>query len=291
MMIREPIVAGQFYDAKPDRCRVAVEQLLADFQPVSSPTGCWYGGLVPHAGWVCSGAVAAHVLATLAVNRTPSTIVLFGGVHRYQGRVAAMFSHGRWETPLGPMDIDDRLAERIGGHTNLIVDDPYAHEEEHSIEVQLPLIKHLFPEAKIVPIMVPMMAAAHEVGEAVVRTLSSYEYDALIVGTTDLTHYGPRYGFTPEGVGAEANAWAKDVNDKRFVDLVCQLKHDQLVAEASQYRNACSSAAAAATLGAVRASGATEGVLLEQTSSSEVLGGTCPEGMADSVGYAGIVFA
>ncbi len=290
-MIREPIVAGQFYDAKPDRCRAAVEQLLADFEPVASPTGCWYGALVPHAGWVCSGAVVAHTLVTLAANRSPSVIVLFGGVHRYRGRLAAMFSHGRWETPLGPMEIDDRLAERIAGHTNLIVDDPYAHEEEHSIEVQLPLIKHMFPEAKIVPIMVPMMAAAHEVGEAVVRTLSSYEYDALIVGTTDLTHYGPRYGFTPEGVGAEANAWAKDVNDKRFVDLMCQLKHDQLVAEASQYRNACSSGAAAATLGAVRALGATEGVLLEHTSSSEVLGATSGEDMPDSVGYAGIVFA
>jgi len=291
MMIREPIVAGQFYDAKPERCRAAVERLLADYQPVSSPTGCWYGGLVPHAGWMCSGAVAAHVLTTLATTRTPSTIVLFGGVHRYIGRVAAMFSHGRWTTPLGPIEIDNRLAERIGGHTNLIADDPYAHEEEHSIEVQLPLIKHLFPEAKIVPIMVPVMPAAHEVGEAVVRTLSSYEYDALIVGTTDLTHYGPRYGFTSEGVGAKANAWAKQVNDKRFVDLVRQLKHDKLVAEASQYRNACSSGAAAATVGAVRALGATEGILLEQTSSSEVLGASGHEDMSDSVGYAGIVFA
>jgi len=290
-MIREPIVAGQFYEAKPDRCRAAVERLFAGVGPVSSPTGCWYGGLVPHAGWVCSGAVVARVLATLAANRTPSVIVLFGGVHRYRGRLAAMFSHGRWETPLGPIEIDSRLAERVAGHTNLIADDPYAHEEEHSIEVQLPLIKHVFPDVKIVPIMVPVMGAAHEVGEAVVRTLSSYEYDALIVGTTDLTHYGPRYGFTPEGVGAKANAWAKDVNDKRFVDLMCQLQHDKLVAEASRYRNACSSGAAAATLGAVRALGATEGVLLEHTSSSEVLTGKSPEEMSDSVGYAGVVFA
>jgi len=291
MMIREPIVAGSFYEAKPDACRQAAAQLFTNYEPVSSPTGCWYGGLVPHAGWMCSGAVAAHVLATLAAGCNPSTIILFGGVHRYLGRKAAMFSHGRWETPLGPVDVDERLAERIAGHTNLIADDPYAHEEEHSIEVQLPLIKHVFPEAKIVPIMVPIIAAAHEVGEAVARTLSSYEYDALIVGTTDLTHYGPRYGFTPEGVGAKANAWAKDVNDKRFVELLCQLKHDKLVAEASQYRNACSAGAAAATLGAVRSLGATEGVLLEQTSSAEVLGRKCWEDMADSVGYAGVVFA
>jgi len=291
MMIREPIVAGTFYEAKPDACSRAASQLFADYEPITSTTGCWYGGLVPHAGWVCSGAVAAHVFATLAAACKPTTLILFGGVHRYRGRMAAMFSHGRWETPLGPVEVDQRLAERIAGHTNLIADDPYAHEEEHSIEVQLPLIKHVFPEAMIVPIMVPIMAAAHEVGEAVARTLSSYDYDALIVGTTDLTHYGPRYGFTPEGVGAKANAWAKEVNDSRFVDLLCELKHDKLVAEASQYRNACSAGAAAATLGAVRALGATEGILLDQTSSAEVLSARCLGDMSDSVGYAGIVFA
>jgi len=235
--------------------------------------------------------VTAHVLKTLAAFRTPQTIVLFGGTHRYTGRKAAMFGRGAWETPLGRIEVDSRLAERIAGHTSLIADDPYAHEDEHSLEVQAPFLRLLFENAKIVPIMVPSTPRAHEVGEAIARTVSAYDYDALIVGTTDLTHYGPRYGFVPEGVGAKANNWAKDVNDKRFVDLVCGLKHDKLVAEATQYRNACSSGAAAATLGAVRALGATEGVLLDQTSSSEVLQGRFKDALDDSVGYAGLVFA
>jgi len=291
MMIRDPIVSGQFYEEQEGACRAGVAALLADLQPVSSPTGHWYGGLVPHAGWVCSGTVAAHVFKTLAASRRPQTVVLFGGTHRYTGRAAAMFGHGCWATPLGRVAIDSRLAERIAGHTSLIADDAFAHEQEHSIEVQVPFVQHLFPDAKIVPIMVPSTPRAHEVGEAVARTLGAYDYDAVLVGTTDLTHYGPRYGFTPEGVGPQANRWAKEVNDRRFVDLLCGLKHDRLVAEATQYKNACSSGAAAATLGAVRALGATEGVLLAHTSSSEVLQQRVDNPLDDSVGYAGVAFA
>jgi hypothetical protein len=239
---------------------------------------------------MCSGAVAAKVFNVLASSTSPRVVVLLGGVHRVRGKEAALFAAGRWETPLGPVEIDSRLAERILGHTNLIIDDPYAHEEEHSIEVQVPFIKQLFPEAKVVPIMVPPVPTAHEVGEAVGRTLTSYKYDALVIGTTDLTHYGPRYGFTPQGVGAEGNTWAKEKNDRQFIDLVCTMKAKELVREASRNKNACSSGAAAATVAAAAALGASAGVLLEHTSSSEVLGGHFPEDQSDSVGYAAVVF-
>jgi AmmeMemoRadiSam system protein B len=296
MMIREPVVAGRFYPSDPDRCRAELLSLLdaADADnvaEVSSPLGEHrFGGLVPHAGWACSGAVAAKVFRSLAAQSAPSVVILFGGVHRYRGREAALFGQGRWQTPLGPIQIESRLAERILGHTNLIVEDPYAHEDEHSIEVQLPFVKHLFPNASVIPIMVPCVKSAPEIGDAVARTLRAYDYNALIVGTTDLTHYGPHYGFIPVGVGAEANAWAKNVNDRRFIDLVCRLRGDELVAEASAHKNACSSGAAAATIAAVTALGATEGVLSAHTSSSEVVAGRTMEEVSDSVGYAGIVF-
>jgi AmmeMemoRadiSam system protein B len=136
-----------------------------------------------------------------------------------------------------------------------------------------------------------VVKTAHEVGEAVGRTVTAYGYDALIVGTTDLTHYGPHYGFVPQGIGAKGNKWAKEVNDRRFIDLVCKLKTTEVVAEATERKNACSSGAAAATLAAVTALGATEAILLQHATSSEVLGAQSEEEMADSVGYAGIVFA
>jgi len=291
MIIREPVVAGHFYAAQRDRCAADLERLLGDAR-AEAPRfdGPVFGGLVPHAGWACSGGTAVKVFHRLASSKQPKVIVLFGGVHRYRGREAAMFGSGRWETPLGPVEVDSRLAERILGHTNLIVDDPYAHEDEHSLEVQMPFIRRMFPDAKVLPLMVPINSRATEVGEAVARTLSAYDYDALVVGTTDLTHYGPHYGFTPQGVGAQANAWSSEVNDRRFIDLVCKMRADELLPEATEHRNACNPGAAAATITAVSALGATEGVLLDRTSSSAVLGGKSGGETSDSVGYAGIVF-
>jgi len=290
MMIREPVVAGQFYPAGAKACRAQLAQLLNEGSSNAAFDRPIVGGLVPHAGWMCSGVVAARVFNAIAAARSPEVIVLFGGVHRYRGKQAAMFGSGRWETPLGPVDVDSRLAERILGHTNQIVDDPYAHEDEHSLEVQMPFVRYLFPDVKVVPIMVPIVKTAAEIGEAVGRTLKSYNYDALIVGTTDLTHYGPRYNFIPQGIGAKANVWAKEDNDRRFIDLVCDLRATELVPEAASRRNACNSGAAAATIAASAALGATAGLLLQHTTSSEVLGGQMPEAQSDSVGYAGIVF-
>lgn len=294
MMVREPVVAGQFYPARADQCRAELLELLTascdEDQPVATDATL-VAGLVPHAGWACSGAVAARVFRVLAASCTPDVIVLFGGVHRYRGSEAALFRSGRWETPLGPVAVDDRLADRILGQTNLIVDDPHAHRDEHSLEVQIPFIKHLFPRAKVVPIMVPIVQRAHEVGDAVARTLTAYDYNALIVGTTDLTHYGPGYRFVPHGVGAKGNAWAKEDNDRRFIDLMCEMKATELVPEAADRRNACNGGAAAATVTAAAKLGATRGLLLQHTTSSEVLAGRFPQGVVDSVGYAAIVFS
>jgi len=291
MRIREPVVAGQFYPAGSDQCRTDLTELLSNAATDLEIGRRPLGGLVPHAGWVCSGGVAARVFHALAASRSPTVLVLFGAVHRHLGRDAALFADGRWETPVGPVEIDVRLAERILGQTNLIVDDPYAHADEHSIEVQMPFVAHLFPGVKVVPIMVPASKTAHEVGQAVGRTLSVYHYDALVIGTTDLTHYGPGYGFTPHGVGARGNAWAKEQNDKRFIELVCAIQGEQAVHDAAEHKSACGAGATAATLGAVAMLGATRGIVLEHTTSSEVLADERSGEFTDSVGYAGILFA
>jgi AmmeMemoRadiSam system protein B len=155
--------------------------------------------------------------------------------------------------------------------------------------VQLPFVVQLFPGANILPIMVPPTSRAGEVGEAVGRTLLAYDYDAVVVGTTDLTHYGPRYGFAPRGVGPQAHAWAKNENDRRVIDLVCELKAAEVITEAAEHKSACSGGAAAATIAAVSKLGATRGTLLAHTTSNEVQTGRSAVDSTDFVGYAGIV--
>lgn len=177
------------------------------------------GGLVPHDPWTRSGAIAARVLQEIAAERQPDVIVLFGGVQRYRGQEAAMFGSGRWQTPLGGMSIDTRLAERVVGQTSLILDDPYAHEEEPTLEVQIPLLQHLFPQARMLPIMVPPRAVADEVGEAVARTLLSYRYDAVILGATNLSAVGGSRSEPPGGrrrAGPEPSTGGKFAGSEPF---------------------------------------------------------------------------
>ncbi len=290
MRVREPVVAGRFYPASARQCREDIEKLTKCTGVGKGIAGVLYGGLVPHAGWSYSGDVAAGVVASLAKSQA-KVVVIFGGVHRARGRQAAIFADGRWDTPIGSAVVDSRLADRILSQTSLVVDDPYAHETEHSIEVQIPLIQHFFPGASIVPIMVHPVSEAAEVGQAVGRTLKAYNYDAVILGTTDLTHYGPSYNFIPHGAGAAGVEWAKAKNDTRFIELACAMKSDEVVAEANEHRNACSSGAVAATIAAVRKMGGTKGTLLAHTSSAETAMREGSSDSADSVGYAGIVFS
>lgn len=285
MLIRQPARAGTFYSASEQRCREELQQCIAASRDPLD--GLLVGGIVPHAGWRYSGRVAGRVLAAIAAHRAPRTVVIFGAVHALRGRQAAIFSSGCWETPIGPVEVDARLAERVLGHTNLVVDDAYAHEDEHSIEVQVPFIRHLLPGAMILPIMVPSNPQAPEVGESVARTIQTYRADAVVIGSTDLTHYGPSFGFTPQGTGAQGLAWAKEVNDRRMIQRMLAFDAQGIVSEATGHRNACGGGAVAATLAAARQLGADRAVLLEHTTSRDVAG---DPSSSDAVGYAGIVF-
>jgi AmmeMemoRadiSam system protein B len=301
MELRNPAVAGHFYPDSSKDCREEIEALLSSSPRGQTAAGLpapWpedtqpVGGIVPHAGWVCSGAVAGQVLRFLLAGPDagrPETIVLFGAAHRPVSAMAALFGRGTWETPLGPMDIDQDLASAILGACDEVEDDPDAHRSEHSIEVQLPIIRYLAPEARILPILVPHLAPAPAVGRVVAEQAGLVGRRVAFVGSTDLTHYGPRYGFLPKGSGPQGLSWAKDVNDRRMLDLICRMDADQVGPEARQHQNACGSGAVAATIAACRRTGAIRGLVLRHTTSAEVLGGRFGP-MSDAVGYAGVVF-
>lgn len=293
MMVREAAVAGAFYAASPQRCREHLEQLIPRDLDVSVLPEKVLGGIAPHAGWTYSGQVCGTVFAAIrarAGQGGPGTFVLFGAPHRRLRRSAVLFAEGAWETPLGLAHVDSRLAERVLGGTSLIDADPYPHEDEHSIEVQVPFVQYLFPQAKILPILVEPSSRAVEVGQAVARTVAASGGSVVYVGSTDLTHYGPAYGFLPEGLGERGLAWAKDVNDQRLIELMRRMKAEEIVREVSEHRNACGGGAIAATLAACQLAGARQGVLLAHVSSQEVARAVLNRVSDDAVGYAGMVF-
>ncbi|MCL6430799.1 MAG: AmmeMemoRadiSam system protein B [Anaerolineae bacterium] len=285
-MRREPIVAGMFYPAEPERCRAELARYLEDARK-AVPEGRYFAGLVPHAGWSYSGPTAARTFAALAASGMPDTLVILGAVHVWGVTRAAVFAAGTWITPLGALQVDRALADRIVGESGgLVVEDPRAHTQEHSIEVQLPFVRYLFPQATVVPLMVPPSEDAIDVGEAVARAVRLHGGSVYILGSSDLTHYGPRYGFAPRGMGAGALAWARE-NDRRLLDAVAELRVEEALERALEDRSACGGGAIAALVAAARDLGATRGVILEQTTSHDVHPMGAP---SDFVGYAAVVF-
>jgi len=292
MEIRRPVVAGQFYSGTKDGCLAEAHQCIADGAGfIHDLPASIVGGIVPHAGWTFSGDLAAAVFSAIKqVNGDVDTFVIFGAVHCYMGRSPAVYDRGGWETPLGVVEIDSELAGDIAAGSSG-VSDLAVHGGEHSIEVQIPFIQELFPDAKIVPVMVPPCDEAVKFGADVGRIIANRPEKRIVcIASTDLTHYGPRYGFKPAGVGADGLQWAKEVNDGGFIDLALDMKADDLLAHSEANMSACGGGAVAALVAAVKELGIDAGVLLGHTNSNEVMVRKYGESSKESVGYAGIVY-
>jgi AmmeMemoRadiSam system protein B len=286
MTTRKAYRAGSFYPFDDRSCRQQIEECLGDYQPPAEPTHI-VSGIVPHAGWVFSGPTAAKVFKSVKEKASPETFLIFGAVHVWGVGKASMFAHGLWETPCGIAAIDEELAHTIlNVASDSVITNASAHDREHSIEVQIPFIQYLFPEAKILPIMVAPDKQAVDLGQKIGKLLAEQEKNVCVLGSTDLTHYGPSFGFTPYGVGPKALEPMKD-NDRRIINLALELKAEEVIVEAERHRNACGAGAIAATVATAKELGAQRGYLLEHTTSQDVM----PERLAtDFVGYAGIVF-
>jgi len=288
MSIRKPAVAGMFYPGDAASCRREVAHYLEQV-PASQISGPILGGVVPHAGWSYSGATAAHLYA--AIDPAPETVVLLGAVHRWGVDAPALYPEGAWRTPLGDCLIDSEFAETVLGQANgAVVASREAHAGEHAIEVQIPFIQYRFPQARILPVAVPPTRPAIAAGEQIAEAIRSLNRRAAVIASSDLTHYGPRYGMAPAGLGEKALAWAQ-ANDQRLIDQAVALHAAEVLRVAAENHSACGAGAIAAAIAAAIACagklGATHGQLLHHTTSHEVL----PMGQpSDFVGYAAIAF-
>lgn len=284
MPLRFPAVAGMFYPADEAECRRQVEDCLRNSAtlPKLPPIR---GGVVPHAGWIFSGYTAGRLYAALAAQGQPQTVILFGAVHSWGVRGASLYGEGRWRTPLGDVPIDEDLGQAVLREgRGLVVNRPEAHASEHSIEVQVPFVQYLFPEASILPIAIPPLMEAPKVGQIVARAASTLGRQAVAIGSSDLTHYGPRFGLTPAGVGQRGLEWTRE-NDARLLDLVVQMRAEEIVPEAEARLNACGAGAIAAAIAYAAELGATRGILLHYTNSHEVMPSPRP---TDIVGYGAV---
>ncbi|HAL45204.1 MAG: AmmeMemoRadiSam system protein B [Planctomycetes bacterium GWF2_42_9] len=292
MTARNPIVAGQFYPGTEKACRTEIEDYIQNRPAKAKLPEKIVGGIVPHAGWVFSGDLAGMVFKTIEqVNKEVDTFVIFGATHSHIGNQAAVYDKGSWLTPLGEIKIDEDLAAEILKNSKDAKANPNAHSYEHSIEVQIPFIQYIFKNAKIVPIMAAPAEYAIVLGMAVGECIKNMSDKKIVcIGSTDLTHYGPRYGFAPKGAGSKGIDWAKNINDNIFIDLAIEMNAEKVLIESMVNQNACGPGAAAATISAAKKLGKTKGVLLAHTHSNEVMERKYGQTGEESVGYAAIVY-
>ncbi|KPK96170.1 hypothetical protein AMJ80_01455 [bacterium SM23_31] len=283
MKIRQTF-AENFYAGDIER---QIESFIIDYEPPAGISSV-AAGVVPHAGWMFSGKIAARIFASIKNFTAPETIVLFGTVHNIgQVKRNSVFGDGAWETPLGVVNVDNTLAqELLDAAPGLLFDDPAAHDNEHSIEVQIPFIKYLLPGTRIVPVAVLPDKNAAKIGETVAEVVQNTDKDIAAVGTTDLTHYGYNYGFAPAGMGDKAHKWMHD-NDMSIINLALDLDAEAIIDEAKKKHNACGSGALAATAAFAKKCGVKKGRLLDYTTSYDIMP---DEVFTVGVGYAGILF-
>lgn len=272
MRVRKRFLPPGWYPDTPERTREAIARMN-----VASSEGRGIAGVVPHAGWEFSGRVALEVFTCLS--RRIDTMVIIGG-HLGPADGILCAAEELYDTPLGQLTADLELREKLCASLPLRED----RVADNTVEVQLPFVRHLFPEARVLGMRVAPSEDARRLGQALVAAAAATGRRICVVGSTDLTHYGPNYGFQPSGGGARAVEWVRTVNDKRFIDALISMDFPAALERASREHSACSAGGALAAMTFARENGASSGQLLSYATSYDVH-------PSDSfVGYAGVLY-
>lgn len=186
MTIRSPSVAGYFYPGT----TAALKTALAGFIDKKAPKEEAIGVLVPHAGYIYSGAVTGATLSRVIVK---DIVIIIGPTHSGIGRPFSVMPEGEWETPLGSVKVDAELAQKIIDLSQYAEADYDAHEQEHAVEVQVPFLQYLKPDVKIVPMILAgaSLAIYRELGHAIAQAIKETKKNVVILASGDMTHYEP----------------------------------------------------------------------------------------------------
>jgi AmmeMemoRadiSam system protein B len=265
-MKRPPVVAGQFYPGTEKGLRREIERCI-DRTAVKRNA---LGVVSPHAGYVYSGKVAGALFSSVHV---PPVAVIMGPNHRGVGSEYAVMTGGSWVTPLGEVPVAADLARELCETSELFDVDASAHAYEHSIEVQLPFLQYVRSDVRIVPLCMGGLNPDDffAVGHAIARCLKRRREPALIVASSDLTHYeGQETAKEKDRMVIEA---VLNLDGKRMLDLIRE--HDISM---------CGYAPTVAMIAAARDCGATDAELVRYMTSGDTSGD-----YAQVVGYAGIM--
>lgn len=252
-MIRRPAVAGSFYPGS----RATLEKQLSEMVTVALEKKKVIGLISPHAGYVYSGACAGEGFGAVDV---PGLVIVLGVNHRGMGHDFAVDGNDYWNTPLGDVAVDTGFAERLTENSVIFTIDSGAGAMEHSLEVQVPFIKYINPEAKILPITISSVELDRliDAGKEIARLIEGRD-DVLIVASTDMSHY--------------IDAESAKVLDRKAIDNILALDPRGLFLTVARERiSMCGVAPTTMMLSAALELGAKTSEVIRYTNSGETSG-------------------
>jgi len=265
--IRRPSVAGQFYPEEPDRLAELISSFIGKFAKKQDALGC----LLPHAGYIYSGRVATETLSGVNIK---DTLILLGPNHTGNGPAFSLMPQGYWQTPFGNIEIDSQLADLFLSSSKYLKADTLAHIDEHSLEVELPILQYFKKDFKFVPITIRsdelnvLKIVADELAGVFIK--HNLINSCMFIASSDMTHY------ESQPVAEKKDALA--------IEAILALDEDKLEAVVRKYSiSMCGFAPAAVLLRAARLLGAKRGRLIKYQTSGDASGD-----LSSVVGYAGI---
>jgi AmmeMemoRadiSam system protein B len=270
-MIRPPAVAGQFYPAQPAQVEAQLNELLRPATTTREAKAI----VVPHAGWMYSGATAGKVYSAVQV---PDHVILVGPNHHGLGSPYAIFDAGKWQTPVGDVAVDEPLAATLLDNCDLLAEDAHAHSVEHCLEVQVPMLRRVNPHVRIVPILIGGgwpesggRSLLRQLGASIAATIREYGKPVLLVASTDLNHYEDQE--------------TSHIKDKLVLDAVVKLNEDALMDRVRDVEvSMCGVAPTYIVIHAAKRLGAKRAELVDYRTSGDVTGD-----FSAVVGYGGVV--
>lgn len=274
MKMRKPAVSGMFYAGTPRELEEQIEWCYThELGPGAMALVNSQGPreiialVVPHAGYQYSGPVAAHAYKELANDGMFDTAVILGPNHTGYGSPVSLWAGAAWNTPLGEVKINEELVHRLLG--GVIEADETAHIYEHSIEVQLPWLQHLYKEIKIVSIA--MLAQDIETSRSVGKAISQASNNIIIIASSDFTHYEPHSTATEK--------------DKSMIEAIINLDEEELYRRRELFNSTmCGFGPVAAAIVAAKEMKAKTANLLKYATSGDTTGD-----FSSVVGYGSIV--
>jgi AmmeMemoRadiSam system protein B len=265
--IRPPAVADRFYPGRPESLTRQLDQYLG-YEPekIEGALGC----VVPHAGYMYSGHVAGAVFGRLPKR---STYIMLCPNHTGRGAPLAIMSSGEWLTPLGRVPVDSAMARSLRHACHLLMEDAEAHEDEHSLEVQLPFLQRSVGEFNFVPIAIGVggYAALETLGHSIAQAVKPTAAAVMVIASSDMNHY------EPDGLTRE--------KDHKAIERILALDPPGLYAVLRREDiSMCGYGPAIAMLTAAKDLGAQRAELIKYATSADTSGDR-----EAVVGYAGIV--